>query len=196
MTVSRRRFLQASIATPAIFALPAVASIRPAYSDRPMGHLVEQFEVFSGRAKQVMEIAAQQAAALGHWYVGSEHLLLALFAESESTGGDWLADLGVSLEELNCVVNFVVGSGEPGESSCDAGILTPTDNLISCLDNAVFAAREMGHANVSPEHMMIGIVESFGTTANLLLDEMWIERGSVRQVVEASQKNDVFLGIA
>lgn len=60
---------------------------------------------FTPRTKKVLQDAVMQAAALGHNYVGTEHLLLALISESDSYAVRFLNELGTSargvLEKLN-----------------------------------------------------------------------------------------------
>lgn len=49
---------------------------------------------FSGPAANAMELAVSEATALGHNYVGCEHLLLGLAAEPDGTAGQVLRALG------------------------------------------------------------------------------------------------------
>jgi hypothetical protein len=49
---------------------------------------------FTPRSKRVLDVALREALALGHSYIGSEHLLLALMREGEGVGARVLTDLG------------------------------------------------------------------------------------------------------
>ena len=55
---------------------------------------------YTPRTKWVMELAAQEAQALGHNYIGTEHILLGLTRDSESMAGKILHGLGVDLESV------------------------------------------------------------------------------------------------
>lgn len=55
---------------------------------------------FTPRAKKVLELAIAEAKELGHNYVGTEHLLLALAAESECLGNTILRTLGIDVTEM------------------------------------------------------------------------------------------------
>jgi hypothetical protein len=46
----------------------------------------------------VLELTLREALALGHNYIGTEHLLLGLLDEEESLGGGPLAGLGITEE--------------------------------------------------------------------------------------------------
>ena len=49
---------------------------------------------FTPQAKKVLELSLREALALGHHYVGTEHLLLGLLGEGESMAAQLLAGLG------------------------------------------------------------------------------------------------------
>lgn len=52
---------------------------------------------FSGPAANALELTVTEALALGHNYVGCEHLLLGLISESDGTAGHVLRELGIDL---------------------------------------------------------------------------------------------------
>ena len=52
------------------------------------------------RAKQVLELAFDEARRLNHHYIGTEHLLLGLIREGQGIAAGVLASLGVSLEKV------------------------------------------------------------------------------------------------
>ncbi|MCL2201204.1 MAG: ATP-dependent Clp protease ATP-binding subunit [Oscillospiraceae bacterium] len=54
----------------------------------------------SPRAKSILEIATLEANRLGHNYVGTEHILMGLLREYQSTGANLLTMTGVSLNDL------------------------------------------------------------------------------------------------
>src|SRR5438270_192963 len=55
---------------------------------------------FVPRAKKVLELALRESLALGHNYIGSEHLLLGLIREGEGMAARILTEAGVSLDDL------------------------------------------------------------------------------------------------
>jgi ATP-dependent Clp protease ATP-binding subunit ClpC len=54
----------------------------------------------TGKVKKVFEFANEEAAALNHNYVGTEHLLLALLRQSDGVAAQVLENLNVSLKEV------------------------------------------------------------------------------------------------
>ncbi|NUN49126.1 MAG: ATP-dependent Clp protease ATP-binding subunit [Candidatus Brocadiae bacterium] len=55
---------------------------------------------FTPRAKRVLELAQEEATALGHDYIGTEHLILGLLKENEGVAAQVLINLGLKLEEV------------------------------------------------------------------------------------------------
>jgi ATP-dependent Clp protease ATP-binding subunit ClpC len=59
---------------------------------------------FTPRAKKVLALAANEAQALHHGYVGTEHLLLGLLHEAESAAAQFLKNVNVDLDETRRAV--------------------------------------------------------------------------------------------
>ena len=70
------------------------------------------FDKFTKRAKQVLQIATEEARAFNHPYIGTEHILLGLIREGEGVAARVLDDLGVKLSQARHAVEFIVGMGE------------------------------------------------------------------------------------
>jgi len=63
------------------------------------------------RAKKVIEYAIEEARALNHNYVGTEHILLGLLRESEGIAAQVLMNLGLKLEDVRQEVLNLLGAG-------------------------------------------------------------------------------------
>ena len=61
----------------------------------PGGHIP-----FTPRAKKVLELSLREALQLGHNYIGTEHILLALVREGEGVAAQVLVKNGVNLHDL------------------------------------------------------------------------------------------------
>lgn len=72
---------------------------------------------FTPRSKKALELSAQEARALGHNYIGTEHLLLGLVKEGDGMAYRVLLNLGLDLGKLRNEVMELLGSGIPGYSS-------------------------------------------------------------------------------
>ncbi len=69
---------------------------------------------FTPRSKKALELAAEEARALGHNYIGTEHLLLGLVKEGEGMAYRVLLNLGLDLGKLRNEVMEILGNGIPG----------------------------------------------------------------------------------
>ncbi len=85
---------------------------------------------YTPRAKKVIELSVDESRKLGHSYIGTEHLLLALIREGEGVAARVLNNSGVSLNKARQQVLQLLGSsdqahGSNGNSSA-APASTPT----------------------------------------------------------------------
>ena len=62
------------------------------------------FERFTERARQVVVLAQDEARALKHNYIGTEHILLGLVREGEGLAAMVLTKLGADLEAVRARV--------------------------------------------------------------------------------------------
>jgi hypothetical protein len=82
----------------------------------PTGHIP-----FTPRAKKVLELSLREAMALGHNYIGTEHILLGLIREGEDVAAQVLVKLGADLDRarqqvIQLLSGYAGGKGpEPAE---------------------------------------------------------------------------------
>ena len=72
---------------------------------------------FTPKAKKVIELAMDEARALGHNYIGTEHLLLGLIREGEGVASQVLMNFGLELDKVREEVMNLLGSEVPGYES-------------------------------------------------------------------------------
>jgi ATP-dependent Clp protease ATP-binding subunit ClpA len=85
------------------------------------------FERFTDRARQVVTMAQGEARALGHGYVGTEHLLLALIRQGDGVAARVLDSAGVSADAVRSDVLEIVGQGPSGTDPGAGDLVGPTD---------------------------------------------------------------------
>jgi len=69
----------------------------------------QQEMVFTPRAKRVIELAFEEARALAHNYIGTEHLLLGLVREGEGVAARVLSNLGVDPSKIRSEITKLLG---------------------------------------------------------------------------------------
>ena len=60
---------------------------------------------FTPRAKKVLELSLREATALGHSYLGTEHILLGLLREGQGVAAHLLAGTGVEYHTVRRAVS-------------------------------------------------------------------------------------------
>ncbi len=68
---------------------------------------------FTPKAKKVIELAMEEGRAMGHNYIGTEHLLLGLIRENEGIAAQVLLNLGLNLENVRREIMELLGSAIP-----------------------------------------------------------------------------------
>jgi len=81
------------------------------------GDVVRQGQIpFTPRAKKVLELALREALSLGHNYIGTEHVLLAVAREKEGVAVQALLGLGVDADDVRDAVTETLDVTRPPES--------------------------------------------------------------------------------
>jgi len=126
------------------------------------------FERFNTeRARQVVVLAQEEARALKHNYIGTEHILLGLLREEEGLAARVLKSLDITVERVRAQVVRMVGSGE--EVTSDQIPFTPRAKKV--LELSLREALSLGHNYIGTEHILLGLVrENEGVAARVLLD--------------------------
>jgi ATP-dependent Clp protease ATP-binding subunit ClpA len=86
------------------------------------------FERFNEQARQAVVHAQQEADALRHNYVGTEHLLLGLL-DGESGAAHVLTSFGLAHDELVAGVKALIGEGRPADVDALASIGIDLDEV-------------------------------------------------------------------
>ncbi len=125
------------------------------------------FERFTERARQVVVLAQDEARALKHNYIGTEHILLGLLREEEGLAARVLESLDITVEEVRAQVARIVGQGE----EVTTGQIPFTPRAKKVLELALREALSLGHNYIGTEHILLGLVrENEGVAARILLD--------------------------
>jgi ATP-dependent Clp protease ATP-binding subunit ClpB len=130
--------------------------------------------------------AIQQSAALargsGNPVVNDAHLFMALLDQDEGIVVPVLQKTGVNVTELRSMVER-----ELAKLPAQSGQVQPTfaRELNEALEKADELAKGLGDAYISTEHLLIGLVETKGTTAKELLSGQGIKADTLLQALDA-----------
>ena len=129
---------------------------------------------YTSEAEAVIRDAAAQARQLGHSYVGSEHLLLAM-ARSPGWTGEILCSLGFHTQAAQGAVMLLRGSGT-AHSPLRQG-LTPA--LRKILRKAAWEARHNGSREIGSLHILLSLLRQERTAAQKMLLLTRVDRDTV-----------------
>jgi ATP-dependent Clp protease ATP-binding subunit ClpC len=123
------------------------------------------FEQFTEQARQVIVLAQDEARALKHNYIGTEHLLLGLLREQEGLAARVLGSLGVRLEAVRAQVVGIVGEGD----AVTTGQIPFTPRAKKVLELALREKLSLGHEDIDTEHILLGLAREDGGVAAQIL---------------------------
>ena len=124
------------------------------------------FERFTERARQVVVLAQEEARALKHNYIGTEHILLGLLREEKGLAARVLETLDVDVDDVRAQVGRIVGQGD----EISPGQIPFTPRTKKVLELSLREALALGHSYIGTEHVLLGLVrENEGVAARILL---------------------------
>jgi ATP-dependent Clp protease ATP-binding subunit ClpC len=136
-------------------------------------------ERFTDGAGRVLTLAGEEARALGHGQVGTEHLLLGLFGETEGVAAQALLSLGVSGQDAFREVRATTGwGGRPPR-----GRLPFTPRLTRVLELSLREALQLGRNHVGTEHLLLGLVQEGRGHAVQVLVRLGVDLPDIRSAV-------------
>ncbi len=138
----------------------------------------DAFALFNEDARRALQLAQEEAQRFLHNYIGTEHLLLGLIRQEESTAGQVLGRLGIELLKVRSAVEFIIGRGDRvvlGEVG-----LTPRAKQV--IELAADEARQAGHTYVGSEHILLGLVREGQGIAAGVLESLGVKLERVRAV--------------
>ncbi|MGB9820843.1 MAG: ATP-dependent Clp protease ATP-binding subunit [Pseudothermotoga sp.] len=149
------------------------------------------FDRFSERSAQVFVEAQNEAKEMGHSYVGTEHILLAILKQDLPII-DAFAEMGITYARTKNEVISMVGMGMRGFSSSPQ--MTPRAKRV--IEMAYEEAKYLGSDKIHPEHILLGIIREGEGIAVHVLRKMGIDLGTLRKVIveNASPKSTEFEG--
>ncbi len=129
---------------------------------------MSNFNNFTPRAQQVINLARKESDRFNHPYIGTEHLLLGLIVLGEGVAVTVLERLGVSLEAVRLEVESAVGQGP--QTKVEGNVpFTPRSKKVLQLAQA--EAQALNHTYVGTEHILLGLLrEGEGVAARVLMN--------------------------
>ncbi len=120
-------------------------------------------ERFSDQACRVVVRARDEARALNHNWIGTEHLMLALIGEDSGMAAQVLESLGVSLDEARWLVEETIGWVEQAPS----GQIQFTPRAAKVLEMA--SGQAVGYDHIETWHILLGLLREVDGVGAMVL---------------------------
>ncbi|MBE6733945.1 MAG: ATP-dependent Clp protease ATP-binding subunit [Ruminococcaceae bacterium] len=143
------------------------------------------FKGFTKKANEALNIAIEEAGNMGHTYIGTEHLLLALMEEGSGVAATVLKNCGLSENVLSDKIREMIGTGEKMSLSPDD--FTPRTKHV--MQAAIMTSAKIGHNFVGTEHLLIAILSEKDSYAVKLLESAGVSPASVVSALRSSLNN-------
>ena len=141
-----------------------------------------RFNYFTQKASEVLNLAIKAAENLGHNYVGSEHILLALVKEESGIAYSVLDSRGVTADGIENFIKENIGVGSPTRLTPDD--FTPRSKRV--LDIAFQIARGMMHSFVDTEHLLLALLQEDDSYAVKYINSAGIDEQQLFEQVVSS----------
>lgn len=145
---------------------------------------------YSKSANQVLEIAREQAQNFHHRLIGTEHILLALVIETDGEAGKILRSWGLTLTAVREEIERYTGYG----SAAKASYMEMSPRLSLALDYAKRQADQGGYKEIQTNHILLGITASEQVLSAMILKNLNVDIGRLRQDAIDSLEQDQDFG--
>jgi ATP-dependent Clp protease ATP-binding subunit ClpA len=150
------------------------------------------FERFTDKARRVIVLAQEEARALDHNYIGTEHILLGLLGVDDGVGARALIDLGVDLVDARAVSLEMIGKGSAPPDG-DHIPFTPRGKRV--LELSLRESVQLANDFIGTEHILLGLLrEEEGVAAKVLTERGVTHKGARAAIVAIRQARDVAAG--
>ncbi len=112
------------------------------------------FNNFTQKANEALNLAITSAEGLGHTFVGSEHILLGLSRATGSVAATVLNKNGITAEKIEDIMKKTVGAGNP--TSLTPDYFTPRANNVLAV--AAQGCKNLNKTQVGTEHILIAVL--------------------------------------
>lgn len=149
------------------------------------------FERFTERAKSTLMFAQKESQKLQHGYIGTEHILFGI-ASVEGASSNILNEAGVTKDLIHEMIEETLGRGNSMVMGTGQIALTPRTKRL--LDTSFKQARAIGQNYISPEHMLLAILDEEEGVAFAILQNLGVDIPKLRNDITQSFSNQSVQG--
>jgi len=140
---------------------------------------------FSPKVKEVISYSREEAFRLGHDYIGTEHIMLALLLDKSSLATRVLQSLEVNISSLrDAIVDNIQNTNSRVLPSFNLGNLPLTRQAEKVLKITFLEAKSMKNDVVCPEHILLSILKQKDSIAAKVLSEFDVDYDTYKAELE------------
>lgn len=176
-----------SAGVPVLTPAPRWATIRRAVqlgSGRRRFSAVYPFERFSAGAQNMLKNAQSEATSAGLNYIGTEHLLLAAFADPGAQASQILAAIGISESAVRATLSRMTSGKKPPA----AEQIVPTARVKTVIELAFKLCGAAGDPRVSTGHILLAMATEKEGIGAKVMAELGATPERVEDALEAIQE--------
>lgn len=138
------------------------------------------FERFTDRSRRALVVAQDEARHRSHNFIGTEHVLYGVLADSGALPVRALAALGVDIDGLRRDLETKM----PGPVDGPVVASPPfTQRAKTALEHALGESVRLGHNNIDTEHLLLGLLSESGGIAGMTLTGRGVGLEETRRVI-------------
>ena len=147
---------------------------------------MEIYGKFTEQAKLAIDKARDEAIAMGHSLIGSEHLFLGILQQEGQVAAAF-ENAGITADLIRQKIIDLVGDG----SGSATRLLGFSQRTVQIFEISHMAARQMGSDVMGIEHMMVGILREGKGLAVKILSDLNVNMTSLeKDILDIAKKTD------
>ena len=148
---------------------------------------------FSNKVKKIISQSREEALRLGSPYIGTEHLLLGLIRDDQNLAVTVLKSMNIDFDELKEKIEQLAGTPTEEQTRVNVGNLPLNKHAERVLKVTFLEAKEFGHEEISPEHLLLSVLKHRDNPASRALEDFEIDYESFRSELEYASHEQKFL---
>jgi len=146
---------------------------------------------FTKKAEAALMLAKEIAVALGHSYIGTEHILWGLAKEGTGIASSVLASNGINEERIRLKILELVGGGDGSGPT-----LAYTPRTKRVLELSYAETRRMGQNFIGTEHILIAILREGESVAVKILTDLGCDIRKLYENILSMLSEDTPMAVA
>ena len=146
---------------------------------------------FTQKAAQALSLAKECSIALGHNYIGTEHILWGLTKEGSGIAASVLMTNGINDQKVMESILNLIGKGEPGQIAVG---YTPRTKRV--LELSYAETRRMGQNYIGTEHILMGILREGESIAVRIIMNLGVDINKLYDNIVSMLQEDTPAAVA